>query len=114
MKSKSICKFLLNLVIHIFSDMYLFFIHSDIIQTSLILTSSIGNLDQYKPLFIFFLRQNYNPSMLCVYGADLSAYICMCAVCRANVWRGGGVASIAVAAAHTAYASNRAKADYYM
>ena len=52
--------------------------------------------------------------MLCVYGADLSAYICMCAVCRANVWRGGGVASIAVAAAHTAYASNRAKADYYM
>ena len=51
--------------------------------------------------------------MLCVYGADLSAYICMCAVYRANVWRGGGVASIAVAA-HIAYASNRAKADYYM
>ena len=93
MKSKSICKFLLNLVIYL----YLF-----------------RNWDQYKPLYSSFLRQNYNPSMLCVYGADLSAYICMCAVCRANVWRGGGVASIAVAAAHTAYASNRAKADYYM
>ena len=85
------------------------------IQTSFILTSSIGNWDQYGNLNIhLFLQQNYIPSMLCVYGADLSAYICMCAVCRANVWRGGGGASIAVASAHTAYASNRAKADYYM
>ena len=52
--------------------------HFSFIQTSFILTSSIGNWDLYKPLYSFFLQQNYNPSMLCVYGADLSAYICMC------------------------------------
>ena len=42
----SICKFLRNLVIiYIFSDMYFF----SFIQTSFMLTSSIGNWDQYKP-----------------------------------------------------------------